>query len=88
MPTLNNGVDVVDNSLNKININANDVNVGNVVAVKKSAFEKGHFYESVGGVFYSIERDEEQQEPIQDCHPPVKQGRTVIIFPSIIIFIF
>ena len=82
MPTLSNDVDVIDgNNLNHID-DSNDVNVGaktSKVGVKRAAFENGHFYESVGGVFYSVERDDGKMDPVQDFNDPAKKGRASLL---------
>ena len=86
MPTLSNDVDVIDgDSLNHID-DGNDVNVVNVGAktskvgvVKRAAFENGHFYESVGGVFYSVERDDGKMDPVPDFDHPAKKGRASLL---------
>ena len=83
MPTLSNDVDVIDgNNLNHID-DGNDVNVGaktsKVGVARRAVFENGHFYESVGGVFYSVERDDGNMDPVQDFNDPAKKGRASLL---------
>ena len=84
MPTLSNDVDVIDgDNLNHTDDGNDDVNVGaktsKVGVARRAAFENGHFYESVGGVFYSVERDDGNIDPVQDFNDPAKKGRASLL---------